>query len=320
MHKLLYEELIKIEAFLWEKYSHRQIAKKLWRSNRTISNKIRKYSTNWIYNAKLAWQERKTKRSLINILNNRIEVWSELEQFILEKIQEYWSPEQITGRRKLETWEKLSKDTIYRFIYYHYPEYVKKYFRRKWKKYKKSWYNSVKIHNRVSIHERPKEVEKRKKLWHWEWDTIIWKNHKQWILTYVERVSWYLCAGKLDKRTASNVTEKSYELFSVIPDIIRKTLTYDNWLEFAEHYIIAVICKMKTYFADPYRSQQRWTNENTNWLIREFFPRWMDLSKLKQGELDKIIDLINNRPRKRLNYLTPIEFLNKKGVYFRTRI
>lgn len=105
-----------------------------------------------------------------------------------------------------------------------------------------------------------------------------------------------------------------------MPEKIRKTLTLDNWLEFAEHYIIAVICKMDTYFADPYRSQQRWTNENTNWLIRQFYPKWTDLSNITQNELDKIVDLINNRPRKRLNYLTPIEFLNKKGVYFRTKI
>ena len=121
MQKLLYEECIKIEVLLSEKYSHRQIAKKLWRSNSTISSEINRYSNNWMYNAKIAWINRKTKRAIINSMNSRISHWTKLEKFILDKIKSYWSPEQIAWRRKKQTWEKLSKDTIYRFIYHHYP-------------------------------------------------------------------------------------------------------------------------------------------------------------------------------------------------------
>jgi IS30 family transposase len=311
------ENIYAIEIYIKEWYNKSQIAKKIWKCHTSIWRLIKKYSSpkTWIFHAKYCINKRKEIRSKMNKNNrNRIKN-SKLENFILKYIKKYWSPEQIAWRWKKETKEKISKDTIYKYIYENHPELIKKYFRRKWKKYKHNRKEKYQLHDRKMIEFRPKEVETRERIWDWEWDTIIWKHwwSKQVILTNVDRKSWYLLARKIKDKSWNSVLDWTIELFKRIPKYKKLTMTYDNWREFCEHSMIKYLTKLDIYFAHPYSSWQRWTNENTNWLIRQFAPKKTDFEKISQNQLKYFVSLINYRPRKRLNYKTPYEvFFNKQ--------
>ena len=332
-------ELVKIEVILWEWYSIPQVATKLWRHKSTL---YEIFQVNWIkYNQiKLKymwWFTWKTWKRIednlvvgkkkvyfkAQIVNNkiklrksksakrysRIEKWSKVESFVLQKIKQYWSTEQISWRWRLEKNESLSKDTIYSYIYNNYPELIAKYFRRKWKKYQNKRREKYQLHNRKMIELRPDIVETRERIWDWEWDTVIgrrWGN-KEVILTNVERKSWYLLARKIPDKSGNSVLEWTIHLFKYIPKYKQKTMTYDNGREFSEHSMIEYETNLEVYFANPYCSWERGTNENTNWLLRQFLPKKTDFQSVSQKQLKYYLKLINSRPRKRLHYLSPIE-------------
>jgi IS30 family transposase len=163
---------------------------------------------------------------------------------------------------------------------------------------------------------RPIEVEKRQRIWDWEWDTVIWSRwwSKQVILTNVDRKSWYLLARKIKDKSWNSVLEWTLELFKNIPKYKKLTITYDNWREFCEHHMIRYLTKLDVYFANPYSSWERWTNENTNWLLRQFTPKKTDFELISQNQLIYFVSLINFRPRKRLNYKTPHEVFFSKNL------
>jgi IS30 family transposase len=166
---------------------------------------------------------RERRRSLASRRYSRVEPWGKLENYILEKIKNTWSPKQISGRWRLETLEKLSKDTVYRYIYSHHKELIRKYFRRKWKSYcnhRGNRFNGkYQLMDRRMIDERqdiyPK-CETRTEIWHWEWDTVVWIRwwSKEVILTNVERKTWYLLARKLKRGTGQCVSEATRRLFN----------------------------------------------------------------------------------------------------------
>ncbi len=170
-----------------------------------------------------------------------------------------------------------------------------------WKRYQK---------DRKMIDDRPKIVESRTRLWDWEWDTVIWIRwwNKEVILTNIERKSWFLLASKIKDKSWNSVLEETIKLFSKIPKYKQRTMTYDNWREFSEHKMIEYYTNLDVYFAHPYNSQERWTNENTNWLLRQFLHKKTDFQKLSKNQLKYLVSLINSRLRKRLNYKTPYEF------------
>ena len=259
------------------------------------------------------YRKRVKRRSLASRRYCRIEPWGDLEKYILKKIEFYWSPKQISGRWRLETHEKLSKDTIYRYIYFHHSELIRKYFRRKGKKYCNHrgirFQDKYQLINRRMIDRRPKSVEKRFHIGHWEWDTIVWVRwgSKEVILTNVERKTGYLLATKLSRGTGENVLYATTQLFCVLPRYKRKTMTYDNWREFSAHRMIEYETKMTVYFAHPYHSWERGSNENTNWLLRQFIPKKTDFKDTTEEQIQYYTELINHRPRERLWWLTPHE-------------
>lgn len=306
------KEIIAIEIYKKEWYNYYQISKKLNRSHTSIWRIIKKYKDekNWIFSANKCIKQRKKLRSEINRKNKqRIKKWSLLEKYILKNIKKYWSPEQIAWRWKLENKENISKDTIYKYIYENYPEFVKKYFRRKAKKYIKKRKEKYQIMDRKMIDIRPKEVDERNRIWDWEADTIVWIRwwSKEVILTNVERKSLYLMARKIKNKSWESVLEATIELFKNIPKYKKKTITYDNWREFSEHRMIEYFTWLEVYFAHPYASWERWTNENINWLLRQFLPKKTDFKNISQNQLKKFINLLNYRPRKKLNFKTPFE-------------
>lgn len=346
-------EIYEIRILLKEWYSIPKVAEKIWRNKTTI---YRLLSNNWVkYNEikyryvwgkwwikqnineylRINWKRkvqfnprnifllREKRKSITSKRYCRIKNWSELEKFILEKIKQYWSPEQIGWRWKIETWESISKDTIYSHIYSNHRELISKYFRRKWKRYQNRRREKYQLNDRKMIDIRPKIVETRKRIWDWEWDTVIWIRwwNKEVILTNVERKSWYLLASKIKDKSWNSVLEETIKLFLKIPKYKRKTMTYDNWKEFSEHRLIEYYTNLDVYFAHPYHSRERWTNENTNSLLRQFLPKKTDFQSVSKKQLQLYVNLINSRPRKRLNYLSPNEvFFDFKKVAFDFRL
>ena len=309
------KELYSIEFFLNEGIKPYKIAEKLHRSPSSVYRLLDKYSKpDWTFDAKYCIEQKKQIKAYNNSKNKTKKISKELETYILEKIKSYWSPEQISWRIKykpeeLWTWEYIWKDTIYKFIYTRYPELVKKYFRRKGKKYISHRWNKYQIMDRLMIDKRPEIVDKRERIWDWEWDTIIWKRwtSKHCLVTHVERKTWYLLCDIIPDKSWNSVLEATIKLFKDIPEEKKKTETFDNWREFSEHWLIKYYTWMDIYFARPYHSWERWTNENTNWLIRQFFPKWTDFSKIDKKYLKEVVDLLNNRPRKRLWFKSPYE-------------
>lgn len=310
-YQLQYNDCITIEILLKIWWKSNAIAKYIWVNKSSISREIKKHSINWVYNWTIAWTKRQLFRILANQIRTRIEVWSDIEKYILVKLKKYWSPEQIAGRWKKETWETISKDTIYHFINKHYPWLIKKYFRRKGKKYTNHWQKRSMIEDGRSIDKRPEEVNERKIIWDWEWDSMEDWTHKARIITEVERKVWYLIARLCTTKESAKVSWIIYDMFKEIPNIKKRTMTLDNWMEFKDHKVIEYTTKMKIYFCHKHAPREKWSNENTNWLLRQFIPKKTPILTITNEELDKYVKLINNRPRKRLWFNTPEEEFHK---------
>lgn len=308
---LSYDELVKIEILLEEGYSVQEIAIKLSRNKSTIYRCISKNVCKYGYRAEEAYELIKARR-LNSSKARRILPDSVLEKYILEKIQEYWSPEQIASMWSTETKEPLCHETIYQYVYKHKPQFVKLYFRRKGKKYRHDRGSKHQILNRRMIDERPADVELRHDVGHWEGDTIIGKNHKGAILTNVERKSGKLIATKLPNKCAQSVLDATLNEFKSLPAQLCISITYDNGKEFAAHQNIEEATGMTVYFARAYASWQRGSSESINGLLRQFIPKGTDFDTVTDEDLQKYVNLLNNRPRKRHGWLTPNQVFNNE--------
>jgi IS30 family transposase len=180
---------------------------------------------------------------------------------------------------------------------------------RKRRKKRGSLNNQGQIPDRRPISERPKAVDKRAELGHWEGDTVVGKSHGSFVASHVERKSRYLLVGLMDDKSAESMNVTTRQLFRKIPMTQRKTMTFDNGKEFAGFKALEKFVGFRCYFADPYSSWQRGTNENANGLLRQFFPKGTDFNEISKKEIDTAVALLNNRPRKCLDYRTPHEVL-----------
>lgn len=236
-----------------------------------------------------------------------------LAGFVVRMTKRYWSPEQIAGRlRKLHGHTVVCHETIYQYIYDERPD-LKEYLRCKTKYRRRYGSNKRKRvreeeKNKRRIDKRPKIVEKRKRIGDWEGDTIVGRERIVRILTHVERKSGAVTADKVTA-TAISVREATVRR---LKRRTTHTVTYDNGSEFAEYELIERGIEATVYFSFPYHSWERGSSENVNGLLRQFFPKGMAFSSLSQAELDYVCDLLNNRPRKRLGYLTPSEVLKQE--------
>ena len=228
-----------------------------------------------------------------------------LWQSVTKLLEEKLSPEQISAQLG------LSHETIYKHVYadkslggdlYRHLRCQKK--RRK--RYAGGRDRRGQIIGRRPISERPTHVEKRSQIGHWEGDTLIGKGHKQAIVSLVERKSGYAVLKKVSKKTSELVRSAIIKGLKPISEKV-KTITFDNGLEFSQHAKIDKALKSKSYFADPFSSWQRGSNENLNGLVRQYIPKNRPLSTVTHEELEMIQDRLNNRPRKRLGFKTPNE-------------
>lgn len=233
-------------------------------------------------------------------------------QFAQEKLQQQWSPEQISGHAA------ISHETVYQRVYADKRvggllwKHLRCQKQRK-KRYGKADRRGI-IPNRLSIEDRPAIVETRSRIGDWEADTVIGKNHRQAIVSIVERKTGFTLIRKVERKTAQAVGQAMVGLLKPLRNQVH-TITSDNGREFARHEEIAKRLQADFYFAHPYASWERGTNENTNGLIRQYFPKNRDFTTITQQEIDTAMERLNNRPRKRLGYQTPNQvFFKSSGV------
>jgi IS30 family transposase len=239
----------------------------------------------------------------------------DLVLYIKNKLNEFWSPEQISGKLKKDHPDiYVSHEAIYQYIYSLKDDERKEMIsllarshRIRKRKYTGKKGPKTKILNRVCIEQRPHIINERKQPGHWETDTIVCKSNTVAIDTTVERVSRYVIISKLNRKNAYNKAQSIIHKFSKINHNLRLSITYDNGTENAGHTMINHSIGTKSYFAHPYHSWERGSNENTNGLIRRFIPKKTDLHSVTEKQLAEIEYKLNNRPRKCLNYSTPFE-------------
>ena len=293
-----------------------EIAKLLKKTPSAICQELQRNpsDTKMGYDSRVAKENTKKRRIEANERFKKIEnsIW--IRRYIIKYIKEYWSPEQISGRIKRK-WpddklRHISKDSIYEFIYEHRKDLVK-YLRCQKGKYRRRYGTRIREKQREKqkkrrIDKRPKEVEARERIGDWEGDTIVGSD-KSHILTHVDRKSGYAMADKLIRGLAELTRIKTIKRFARLSSDKKFTITYDNGVTFSEHELTERKTGLDIYFAWPYHSWERGCNENFNGLLRQFFPKKSSFANIKQEDIEKAVKLLNNRPRKRLNYQTPAE-------------
>ena len=302
--QLTHEERYQISVLLKAGLNQTQIAMMLERHKSTIRREITRNTGMRGYRPKqaqhLADERRASKvRPRINLI-----VWKDVRKLIVED----WSPEQISLWLSVEKGISVSHEWIYQYILQDKHCGGSLYRHLRCKKQRRKRYGSYnrrgQLIDRISIDERPRVVDSRSRIGDWELDTIIGKNHKQAIVSLTERKTRFTLIQKVKRKTAQCVTEAIINLLTPFSDQVH-TLTSDNGKEFADHKTIAYKLKAKFYFAHPYASWERGLNENTNGLIRQYFPKKRDFKTITQKEINRAMDKLNNRPRKCLGIKTP---------------
>lgn len=242
------------------------------------------------------------------------ETWM-LVEFLL---RQDWSPEQISGRLKLEKKPSVSHECIYLYVYAEkrrggtLHQHLRS--QKKQRKRYSGYIRRGQIPNRTSIEKRPQIVAQKKRFGDWEADTIIGARHKAGILSVVERKSKLTRLRKLATKAAAEMKDNCIALLAPLAARVH-TITVDNGKEFCEHELIATRLQARVYFAHPYASWERGLNENTNGLVRQYFPKKYEFARIKTKDLQQVEDLLNNRPRKTLGYRTPNEvFFKQRSV------
>ncbi len=289
--------------------SFRKIAEILGRSASTISREFKRNATEKgrysAHNAQRQYKKRKQQNGQKNKLENE-----EVLSYVKSKLILYWSPEQISNRAKLEKKAfSVSYSTIYRALDKGLLEKsFKKYMRFRWMYKKETKKRKCKFHNRKSVHERSEIANKRLEIGHWESDSVFGKRNTGALATHVERVSGFLISSRIPNTTSSVFVDATVKAFKKLPKELKKSFTVDNGSEFLQHERLCFETNMDVYFCDPQSPWQRGSNENTNGLLRQFFPKKTSFANI-ENDLEFAVELINSRPRKRLGWRTPYEVL-----------
>jgi len=315
-YQLTEEDRIEIYAMMQAGISQAQIADRLAVHRSTIWRELQRNIGFRGYRPKQAHQKALQRR---HDSHKAVKMTDKMIKYLEDKLKQDFSPEQIAERMKLDPdWKgpTVSHERIYRHIWQDKAAGGKlyKHLRIAGHKKKRKRYRSKdsrgKIPNRVGIEHRPKIVETKKRIGDWEADTIIGKDHKGAMVTLVERKSKLTAIGKLARNTAEAAQEQIVRLLAPHKSRVY-TITADNGREFANHETFAKELKADVYFARPYHSWERGLNENTNGLIRQYFPKGTDLRKVTDEQLIFVMTRLNNRPRKSLGFKTPNEVFYK---------
>ena len=316
-HHLELTEREELSRSLVKELSYRETAKLLGRSVSTISREINRRGMNRESYRAIAAQEESQRQEQKGRKQRKLDMNVKLQRNVVQYLKKRWSPEEIAKRFKIlypnDKNMQISHETIYAYIYVHPRGHLKRELlrhlrrRHKSRRVDKKRQKSSPVQDAVSIDQRPVEVNTRKVPGHWEGDLIMGAKNHSAIGTLVERTSRYTYIVKLKNKDSETVRKAFARKFNRLPPELKQSLTYDRGQEMAGHKEFSRSTKIQVYFADPHSPWQRGTSENTNGLIRDFFPRGTNFSKISAFRLKRIQDLLNDRPRKVLNFYTPNE-------------
>jgi transposase, IS30 family len=303
--------------------SLRASAELLGRSPSSISRELKRNCGEYWYRPKDADDKSKVRRK--ESKQRKLDKSEDLRDFVLEKLEDGFSPDSIAGRIRLEGLEtmSISHESIYTWLYKEarnggkYHEYLPGQRKKRQNRLKPNK-NRLKIPNRTGIDERPAEIGGREIFGHWEGDTVAGTAASGYLATVVERKTRFLASGFMKDKRAETCNRAFCEAFANIPNSSIKSITFDNGLEFYHHENLKELFECNTFFADPYSPWQRGSNENANRILRRFFPKKMNFSNLTQEDVDKAVHKINSIPRKSLGYYTPYEAFLKETVALQT--
>lgn len=327
------EEREKIQEMLWQKASIRTIAAALGRSPSSVSREVKKNvdSLGKRYTPRAAHEralkKRKSRGREDRLKNNTI------REYVIRHIKKGWSPEQIAGRMPQEIpGETISYEAIYQYIYAQVhrngwgelrrgAEDLRPYLKRRHKRrQKKGMRKAQRIASRLnipSIEERSSLVDQRIRIGDWETDSIASKNNEAGLNSLLDRKSGLMLLTRIKDKTSESTTEAIVKRLSLLP---RYTLTMDNGSENHKWKEIESRTGLRCFYADPYASWQRGSNENGNGLVRWYFPKKTDFKKISNKEIARVEHALNTRPRKRLGWKTPLEVFLEELKLINNRI
>jgi len=305
--------------------SYQEIARRLERSVSTISREVKRSYGHSFYRACAAQRKAEKYSGYRRGGQRKINKSLRLQRYVEAKLRLAWSPDEIARRLRLDYAQdmtmQVSHETIYQYIYVLPRGELKATLikgLRQEHKYRHARKDKTSdddkrghISEMLSIEERPQAVAQRTVPGHWEGDLILGKNKRTAIGTLVERVTRYTMIVHLKAKDAQSVRKAYAAALQKLPQTLAKSLTYDQGKEMSDHKRFTIDTGMKVYFAHPSSPWERGTNENTNGLIRQFFPKGTDFAEVSSHEVRKVQNLLNNRPRKILEYRTPNEVFNQ---------
>ena len=306
------ENRFEIHGFKKAALSLRKIAQEIGKSPSTISRELKRNEGSRGYRPKQAQEKAIDRRK-------HAKKFKKMNTELIEKIENMlfqdWSPEQISGVLA-KSGTSISPERIYQHVwadkksggklFMHLRHGHKTQKRKRGSKDKRG-----QIKNKVSIHERPEIVDQKGRIGDWEIDLVVGKNHKGFLITVVERVSKFTLASYVEHKDSFSIFKAVVKLLYPFKAVVH-TITADNGKEFANHEIIAKMIEALFYFADPYSAWQRGLNENTNGLIRQYFPKKSCFVSIEQKQLDAVQKKLNNRPRKMLNFESPFQIFSSE--------
>jgi len=314
--QLAYEQRYHIYIMMRIGFSQTQIANDIGVHKSTVSRELRRNRGQRGYRPKQAHQMVLGRRNKANYRFSAV-TWDLIESLIRMD----WSPEQVSGWLKNRKDIHISHEWIYQHIYEDKRNKGDLHLHLRCQKKRRKRYGSYdrrgKLSNRMSIEQRPAEVESRQRLGDWEVDTMIGKRHKQALVTLIERKSRLVLLRKVERRTAEAVEDAITHLLEPWMFDVH-TITADNGKEFANHEHIAKKLNTAFYFAHPNAAWERGSNENVNGLIRQYFPKKKSFENIRNEETELVSSLLNNRPRKCLDFKTPIEVFLEQSVALST--
>ncbi|MDP2929060.1 MAG: IS30 family transposase [Candidatus Omnitrophota bacterium] len=323
-YQLTMNEREEISLGLAQGRSRRDIAAIIGRSPATVSREIRR--NNYVYGgyqyrAAIA-HSRARRRTHRSRKKRKLDTNEQLRQFVFEHLNKRWTPEQIAKRLKklypMDITMHISHESIYSHLYL-WPrgelrKIVLKCLRRR-HKYRREYGKSLNKHRAIqdfiSIEERPKEVADRIIPGHWEGDLIMGHNNASALGVLVERTTRMIFLVRLNNKDAQTVRIAFARKFKHLPEGLKRSLTYDNGQEMAEHKLFTKNTRIQVYFAHPHSPWERGTSENTNDILRQFFPKGINFNKVSLRQINKVQNLVNDRPRKILDFSTPHEVFVK---------
>ena len=303
-------------------HSNAAIAAQLGRHRATVGRELARNRDRYDgYHYESAQRLAGERRTTTNHRRDKLVPGSKLGKYVRAGLRQRWSPEQIAGRLESEHPDdptmRVTHETIYRWVYRRHRqgerwfEHLRRRRPRRRRRIPEERRDARgRIPGRVGIEQRPAVVAARGRFGDWEADTVEGAKGTGLIVTHVDRKSRYTRLGKLRDKKAATLSGVTCAIFRALPRKLRRTSTFDNGKEFADFKAIEKALGLTVYFANPHSPWERGTNENTNGLLRDWFPKGSDFGKITARQLAQVQRMLNNRPRKCLNYRTPLEVLN----------